>query len=236
MFCPKCGKDCGSAKVCVMCGQVLKSQTTPQSFSNIEQILQASGQVYCPRCLSTNVTACDNGIRPSEYLLIRGMFSMAVLVSALFRKIRPNDIGQNYSCNDCGNQWNADRTVLHKKHEEILTRYLGAYSTIAIPAPEGACLQLGQRGLRFYRSEADAKVIPYDEITAVGYQKGIGPLYGWLVVRDRANKQLLFPKTFVDAKKDKLTIFCHSHYENGYYQIFCALNEIAEENKKAGLF
>lgn len=236
MFCPKCGRDCGDANFCLKCGQTLYSQITPQTFVNTEKKLQASGQVYCPRCLSTNVTVCSRKIGINKYLLIRGMFALAMLIPALFRKAQSSETGGACLCKDCGNEWFTDRTVLHKEHEKILTRHLGAYSTIAIPAPEGSCLQFGRTGIRIYRTEEDAPVISYDEITSVKYQESIGPLYGWITLRDRANKNVPLPNVFADAKQDKLTIFCHYHYANSYYQIFCALKEIAEENKKAGLF
>lgn len=236
MFCPNCGRNCGNANFCSKCGQDLYPQMKPQTFANTEKNLRASGQVYCPRCLSTNVTVYEHNSGANKYLLIRGMFALAILIPALFRKALSSETGEKCFCKDCGNEWCADRTALYQKHEKILRRRLGSYSTIAIPAPEGTCLQLSQTGIRIYRSEKDSPVMSYDEITSVKYQESLGPLFGWLTLRDRANKNVPFPNVFAEAQQDELTIFYHYDYAKSFYQIFCALKEISEENKKAGLF
>jgi len=168
--------------------------------------------------------------------VMRGMFSLIYVILAYILRNSTTKHGQEFYCRDCGNRWNTNETELSEQHKSILSKYLGAYSTIEISAPNGECLQLSTPGIRIYRSKRNSTTVLYSDITNVRYQESLGPLYGWLSIRDRANKHKPLPVTFDEAKEDDMTIFCHFESANAYRRICSALKAVAEENKKAGLF
>lgn len=235
MFCPNCGRDCADARFCSECGQELRGTYNPQSSADRQRESQESRQTYCPQCKSTSVTIVQTGgQRYPRY----HRSALALLLDFLDIRMERELVqknGEECVCMQCGYKWRAKQVARQKKYREILSKHLGTYSMITIDAPGGACLQLGENELTLWFSQNHVCVIPYDEIADVAYQGNLGPLYGWLSVRDAAHRSKRFPRTFSEAKKDKSTIFCSFGYEGVYQEIYKTLKIIAEENKKAGL-
>lgn len=193
--------------------------------------------MFCPKCLSTDVTEYQYDNSRNAYWYYKS--SIAKLVHVLFsfmQRANEQEFGTECVCNACGNRWHTKRDTLYTRYDEILTKYLGAYSTIHIKSTKDSSLRLCEDEIMVFHLHECICRIPYDEITAVVYQKSLGPLYGWMSLRDRANNNKPFPVTFTDAQKDKLTILYDFDSANSFYQIHLALKEIVEENQKAGLF
>lgn len=191
--------------------------------------------MICPYCESAQV-AVQKPSGHNSYLMCSADSKAGFLLAWFMRKAYQVEYGEVCTCGLCGAKWYSKRTALRKRQHEILGQALGSsYSTIALSAPNGACLRLSQSGVTLFRAERKVWEIPYDEIASVCYQKSLGTLYGWLTLRDRAHRKRQLPQNARQAEKDRYTLLFDYMYGNAYYQVYLALKGIAEENKKAGL-
>lgn len=190
--------------------------------------------MYCPKCHCTDISyvPADGG---ATYHYFRSAGAKLIqLGTALFRKHTEDTYGPECICLNCGNRWYPEQQRLRQKHEVHLTKLMGNYEEFTYPSIEKAYMRMNRECILIYHSEKNAWLIPLEHITAVRYQKSVGPLNGWLSVRYVPNRNKPFPKDFFAAKKDKTTILCPFEFESLYYDIFTTLNAIAEENAKAG--
>lgn len=191
--------------------------------------------MVCPRCFSNDVSISpkDN----SNYFLYFARSWLAVFSVLLFRGFLDKQYGELCVCARCGKKWRAKRTALYLKYRDILSQYLTmTYPALEIRALGETSLRLDEDSLTFFYAKRKTRTIFFENLTVVNYQKSLGPLYGWLSIRDWPHRKLPLPKTFQKARKDRYTIFYDFGEERAYYQIHLALKAIVEENRKAGLF
>ena len=236
MNCPKCGTDSQNAKFCPECGQNLRQRTAEQTFEEKRKALQASGQMYCPNCLSTSfvVYKRDNGYNGLYFYNTSG--KLIALLGMLLHKGQREEYGDKCVCQNCGYSWYSKRGLLLEKHRERISKLLGNYEKIICTGIDGAYLHLCEDQIMICLSEKKGCIIPYEELALVDHRESAGPFYGRLSIRDRAHMKQAIPKTFKAAKKDRFTILYAPDYLEGYQTVYSVLKAIAEDNKKAGLF
>ena len=233
MFCPNCGKDCADSRFCPNCGQPLRAKTADQTFEERKKRLQAEGEPYCPKCLSTHYTANKENRRTIYYR--SALASLFELLNTIITIRFEKKFGIECVCLQCGNSWYPKREALHERYREIVLELLEGYEAMDYPALNGRSIRLEEDQLTICQSQGRVYAIPFERITAVDYREKLGPLDGRLMIRDRANKYRPFPSTFAKAKKDKLTVFYDSGYKDSYDQLYTALRSIVKENKEQGL-
>lgn len=205
-----------------------------RSFEEIEDALRASGRIFCPKCLSTSFVTSD--ARPTNMFPIL-TDNLARLVHALLRITQQSTDTEKdplCTCETCGFRWHRDRRYLYDRYSRCLKKYFGNYyRSVTIGAAEGARITIDISGVYIYHSEKKYVQIPFEELAGVSFQKNIGPLYGWLAFRDLARRNRRFPRTFKDAGKDVLTIYYGLGDDNTFGNIYMAMKEIVEENRRA---
>lgn len=190
----------------------------------------------CPNCQSGNVLAERHEGRGYRRRYYRGLAIILDHLMYLMDEQSYREDGAACECMNCGYKWRPKQEERRKRYTQILTQQFGTvYRGVQFRAADGSMLQLEENQVVLYSPKGNRNVIAYDEIATVAYQKNLGPLYGWLSIRDRVHVKRRMPKNFKQAKKDCFTIFCDFGYESACYQTYLALKAIAEENKKAGL-
>lgn len=233
MFCSNCGKDCGEAKFCSECGQDLRTNAAEQSFEDRKKQLQAEGQIYCPKCLSTNYTTNKEKRRSIYYL--SPLVSILEFVNFCMSLRTKRMCGIECVCLQCGNSWFPKVEALNEKYKKLMIKPLEGYPAIKYPTADDAYMQLEEnRMIIFYPKKRDY-IIPFTKIVAVNYEESMGAQVGIITIRDRSNKYRSFPKTLSQAKRDSLTLVFKSCYSDAYSELYVALLEVVEENRKAGL-
>ena len=244
MFCPNCGKDCKNFKFYPDCGRDLQNidsenqqeTTSEQSFEKRREALEASGQAYCPKCLSTGISISGQS-KGYRYPTIARSAAGAVIdfLGRMMQFTHESAYGDKCVCMNCGYEWYTKRIALQKKNEAHIAELLGEHSSCSFPGIDGSYMQIGDGRITISLSEKVGCIIPYDELAVVEHREGTGPLYGRLTVRDRAHCHRPIPKTLEAAKKDRFTILYDPYYCDSYRKICSALNAIIAENKKAGI-
>ncbi len=236
MFCPNCGKDCGDANFCPGCGKDLREKTAEQSFEEKREALRASGQVYCPSCLSTSVTVYKDNAIENEYLLYRtaiGRLVGVILYNVLRKQAQRN--GQLCVCLKCDYRWYPKLFALGDQYDIHIAKLMGNHSGVNCPGIDGVTLRLERDRLTIKRPKGKAVEIRYMDLAAVDHREGVGPAYGRITVHDKLHRRWPYPKTLKAAQKDRFTILYQPNFGNGYRKICSTLRAIVEENKKAGL-
>ena len=217
MFCPNCGRKCADGKFCPSYG-TKQPRDAEAWFAGMP----------CPRCGSRNIQE-RNTAALNWYLAARGMVSLfSVLYQFLMNKIEAGE--PTYLCPDCGYQWNQKTEFLRAEHTAIYRRYLGNYPQVSIGAPKGACLQVTEAEVQLQNADGKAVCVPFHTLAAVRFQGSMGPLHGWLSIRDTAHCKKPFPRSFKEAEKDKWTILCSFENESSYKLLYRMLAEIAQRN------
>lgn len=192
--------------------------------------------MICPKCGGVDVLAersPQNGYRRRHYSVIALVLDFLGYTAD---EVNYRENGPFCQCVDCGYKWRPKQAQRQARYRQILTQKLGAmYHLIKLDTPDGCVLALTDSAVVLGRPKGREYTVPYDEIAAVGYHGNLGPLNGWLTVRNRAQAKRSLPENFKQAKKDRQTVLCCFGSENSYYQIYLALQEIVEENGKAGL-
>jgi Zn ribbon nucleic-acid-binding protein len=192
--------------------------------------------MVCPQCQSDQVLAERYNVRRYH----TWHYSIAALVLEhlihLKQKRAYREDGALCECMNCGFQWRSKREQRQKRYAQILTQQFGTiYWGVVFHTPDGRILELGQNSIVLIFPNGRNYTIPYSELAAVSYQKNLGPLHGWLTIRDRAHKKRPIPINFKYAKIDSYTLFYNFEDEKVCYETYLALQKIVEENKKAGL-
>ena len=228
MFCPNCGKDCGEFKFCPECGQELQEDVATQTVVDRKKWLQAQGQLYCPKCLSTSVKVMEY---KNQYIYHSPFAALFWLIREMINKRLEKRDGLECICLKCDYRWHTKRQAMREKHALKTEKMWKKY-----PISLESYIELDEEGVTLENYGRMTWWIPYDEIAATEYRKGLGPLKGRLSVRHKGNKRKRFPRTFEEAKGDDFTVFFTEYWEKEMYQIYLALKAIADENKKAGMF
>lgn len=227
MYCPDCGRDCGEDRFCSQCGRELQANVAERTFEDRKKQLQEEGAVYCPKCLSTGVTVLE---RKNRYIHspFGGLFW---LIRERMNTQSERRDGMECICMKCNHRWYTKLQAMREQHAKDISQLQKMYpvSLESYIVLDGVGITLGHYGKVEY-------LIPYEEITAIEFRKGIGPLRGRLSVRDRQNRRRKFPRTLEEAKRDHFTVFYNEFWTEGIYQIYCSVKKIIAENKKAGLF
>lgn len=233
MFCPSCGQDCGEYRFCSQCGRELQANATEQTFEDRKKQLQEEGAIYCPECLSTSYTANKETRRTIYY---RSVIANLLQLTNTFMSIHlERRYGIQCTCLQCGNSWFPKVEALNEKYKKLMIKPLEGYSAIKYPTADDAYMQLEEnRMIIFYPKKRDY-IIPFTKIVAVNYEESKGEQVGIITIRDRSNKYRSFPKTLSQAKRDRLTLVFKSCYSDAYNELYVALLEVVEENRKAGL-
>lgn len=191
--------------------------------------------MVCPKCGSAEMEIPETDDY-NTYLVISKGYGMGLLLGQLFKRLFRKHYGDTCVCKRCGHTWYTKRLAAQLRNREVLVQHLGkAYTLIDVVAPDGSGLRLDADELCIYRPNGKRRVVPYDEVVAVDYHGNQGRLNGWLTVRHRGQIKQTLPKDFKQAKKDRLTVLCNFGSEQVCHQVCLALQEIVEENKKAGL-
>ncbi len=185
--------------------------------------------MVCPKCGSKNVTLQDYDT--NSYWLMNSKSKLGFFLAWLMRSTYESEYGEECVCCDCGNRWHAKGAALQQKRKELLTPYLGT----EVKAPNGRKVQIQEQELVLRYPNGRIYRVDYSELAGVSFQRSIGPLYGWLTIRDRIHAKRRMPRNFEQARGDRHTVFCDFADENECYHIYLALQKIVEENKKAGL-
>ena len=227
MYCPNCGRDCGSDRFCSDCGQQLNTYKVQQTFVERKKVLEESGQAYCPKCLSTGVTVLE---RKNQYIHspFAGLFW---LIRERMNARREKNDGMECVCMKCDYRWYTKRQAMREQSAKYVSRLWKRY-----PVSLESYIVLDEIGITLGHYEKVENLIPYEDIVAIEIRKGIGPLNGRLSIRDRQNKRRKFPRTLEEAKRDNLTVFYSEFWTKDLYQIYGAIKKIIAENKKAGMF
>ena len=227
MFCPNCGRDCGEAIYCSNCGHRLQYETDQTSFAERKKTLQSSGQVYCPKCLSTGITVLE---RRNRYIYspFGGLFW---LIRERMNAQREKRDGMECVCMKCDYRWYTKLQAMREQYAKDMSQLQKMY-----PVSLESYIVLDEVGITLGHYGKVENLIPYEEIAAIEYRKGVGPLKGRLSVRDRGNRKRRFPRTLEEAKRDNLTVFYNEYWTNEVYQIYYSIRKIIEKNKKAGMF
>lgn len=238
MFCHNCNTEFEESEFCPNCGRNFWFDGDSQSFSQTEALLQKSGQAYCPRCLSTSITVREQRFFENGFLFFTSKIaSLIYLLNLKKRKAQAIKNGPECVCMKCGFSWFTNIRRLYDQYNIYLKRHFGNhYSPLTIGGAADACLQIYTDCVRICRSGEVSAEIYYDELAAVAFQKTVGPFYGWMTFRDKANRKRRFPRTFSEAGEDRLTIYYELGHDKTFYQVFLAMKEIVRENKRSGLF
>lgn len=190
----------------------------------------------CPQCQSGDILTerhDGRGYRGRRYSTI------ALILDHLDHMIQERtyrEDGALCECMHCGFRWRPKLAQRQKRYAQILTQELGTvYWGVKFHSPDGCVLQLEADAVALYLPKGKRHIITYGELAAVSYQKSLGPLQGWLSIRDRAHAKRKLPWNYKQAKKDRYTVFCDFADEAACYEVYLALQKIVEENKKAGL-
>lgn len=228
MFCPNCGKECGGFKFCPECGQELQENAAMQTVAERKKQMQARGQVYCPKCLSTSVKIKEYKNQYMYHSYFAALFWF--LREAKNKRLEKYD-GFECVCLRCNNSWYTKRQAMQDKHAQKTEKMWKQYHISS-----ESYIKLDDVGITLANYGRMKYVMPYDEVVAVEYRKNLGPLKGRLSVRHCENKRKRFPRTFKEAKEDDFTVFFDEVWEKEMYRIYLILKTIAEENKAAGMF
>ena len=231
MFCPNCDKDCADSNFCPKCGHSLQDNSTAQSTEEQRKQLQASGEVYCPVCLSTNVLVRKSDY--NSYLLLQTGAKLAVMLGTLL--CREREHGTKFNCNKCGYEWYTDRVRLVEQHQEHIRTILEGNPTIIYPGLNGGYWKFDVSGIVLFHPKKRFSAIPYDQIAGIELQIRDNCRQGWLTIRHIGNIKKPFPQDLNDAKKDKATLLCDCRHIEKYHRLFCQLNAILQKNKSAGV-
>lgn len=227
MFCPNCGNNCADANFCPKCGRELCMPV-------------ASDAARCPQCASTSITVRERLWRHRIFRDCRTPAALLVaIVGAIGLSWRGHKNGGECVCAKCGYTWytrqEEQKKVSRRRYRQYILNLLEGTSAVKYPSVGDAYLVITETELQIYRASVLKHTIPYDKITAVDYQKNLGPLYGWLAVREETDRKRPFPKTFHEAEKDSKALFYTFEYTNNYHELFSSLKAIAEKNRKTGI-
>ena len=228
MFCPNCGKDCGEFKFCPECGQELQEDVATQTVADRKKWLQAQGQLYCPKCLSTSVKVMEY---KNQYIYHSPFAALFWLVGAMINKRLEKRDGLECICLKCDYRWYTKRQAMREKHAVKTEKMWKEY-----PISLESYIALDEEGVTLGNHGRKQWVVAYENIVAVEYRKGLGPLKGRLSLLHWGTRRKKFPRTFEEAKGDDFTVFFTEYWEKEMYQIYLVLKTIADENKKAGMF
>lgn len=234
-----CGKDPQNDSVELPafpeCLKPLEEGSEEQKLAERRRVLRASGQVYCPHCLSTSFTV-DNQQPSMRYIPFRSP------LAALFRLMRELLFLTNHAINGdmcvclrCGGTWFSKRWELGERHVELVSRYLGVYPQLELAGADGASLLLTRSQVSLQFPEKKGCVIPLRELAHADLRKSNGLPYGQLTLRIKANKMRPLPRSVDDARKENYSIVYTEDLQESFTQVYAVLMAIIEENKKAGL-
>ncbi len=192
--------------------------------------------MICPQCQSNDVLAERRDRRWYRGRYYSGIAMVLDHLDHIAQEQTYREDGALCECMNCGFKWRPKQVERQKRYAQILTQQLGAvYWGVRFKSPDGSILQLEEDAVSLFFSKGRNYIIAFSELAAVSCQESLGPLYGWLTIRDRIHAKRRMPWNFKQAKKDRYTIFCDFGYEKDCYQTYLALQKIVEENKKAGL-
>jgi hypothetical protein len=236
MVCPNCGKDCGDSRFCSECGSKLDGVPKEQDFAAKRQALRAAGQAYCPCCLSTSISLQNGYRRYRSYTPNKSVFALIIdIIGKSYVFAHDRIYGDKCVCLSCGNEWYSKRWGLQERYAEHTEKLLGAYPALNFTGLDGTYLQLTKTQVMIKLSKRKGCVIRYDDLAMVDCRESKGLLYGRLTLRNRRGRRRPLPTTLDAARKDKFTILYTEGFQEGFAQVYAALNAIVEENKKAGL-
>lgn len=189
----------------------------------------------CPDCGSANIVVQDHSDH-SSYYLHNADSKLGFFLAWLMRNAYRSEYGEMCICNDCDSRWYSKRTAIRQRYRELLEeRFRTVRPKVKMRAPDNGFLEINTHEVTLFHSDGRTYKVAFDELAAVSFQKSLGPLYGWLSIRDRAHAKRRLPWNFKQAKKDRYTVFCDFSDEAACYEVYLALQKIVEENKKAGL-
>lgn len=233
MFCPRCGKDCKDAYFCPSCGQDLQAIHIGTQGS---ETAGDADRVRCPNCGSTSVAVHRDNRMKNEHLLYRnGFLQLLGFYVQEAREKKARAYGMECECLQCAHRWHPKLQKLNRQHMRFVSKLLENTSGMNYAGEEGTKLTLYKDCVVILKEGRKNCVIPFEEITAVSYQKNLGPLYGWITIRNVANRRKRFPRSYEEAKKDNMTVFYPFGHTRNYYDLYTAFKAIIEENKKAGV-
>ena len=234
MYCPNCGKDCGDANFCPVCGLELESiaQSKPQeSFEQKERRLKASGEAFCPFCLSTSVALQE---RKQSYFVGRyaGIFK---LIEDITTSREERKYGRTCVCLKCNEEWYPKMFALNDRARALLDVLFMGRESVTYATEYNGHVELVKTGIYFYRDLKCVYSIGYSQITAIAFREALGPLPGRLTIRDEESWKKRFPRTFEAARKDDRTVFFYRKDTKTFRLLRDMLLKVIEENKKAGV-
>ena len=237
MVCPKCGADCSDANFCPRCGYALRTATVQPSVEDRRKALEAAGEIFCPRCLSTSVSIRSEPDLRSHLPFIHGALGkLGALMALNHRRTLHDEDGDMLSCIKCGYEWRKKAKAREELYNRILAPVLKKYTSMKFPGLKGTFLRLDKETLVISLSEMKGSVIPLKELAAVEHCKSSGYLCGMLSVRDRSHLRKPFPQKFSAGARDRFSIIYDPHYKQAYCELTVALQAIIDANKKQGLF
>ena len=200
-----------------------------------DSIQNSQEQILCPQCGSVDITAVADERCIGEYRLYRSIAAKLLIfvekiMHAAFREVD----GQECVCLHCGYKWYPKKLMLAQQYKKHLANLHKSGPQLVVPTVDGFDLCFDSYGVVIYRKNKYKLGIPYNQITAVRYQKSVGPLYGWLSIRYGENQNRPFPASYEEAQKDKSTFVFDFSYSNTYLEIYTALDGILQENKRLG--
>lgn len=104
MKCAKCGTDCENRLYCPRCGWSPKPGM--ENCLARERNLRASGQLYCPRCLSTRISKRRSDDTHVSYSA--RSWTALLLEFLRFHLFLQRKGKIRYTCQDCENTWYAE--------------------------------------------------------------------------------------------------------------------------------
>ncbi len=216
------------------CLKPLQEGSEEQELAEKRRALRASGQVYCPHCLSTSFTV-DKQQPSMRYIPFRSP------LAALFRLMRELLFLSSHAINGdmcvclrCGGTWFSKRWELGERHVELVSRYLGAYPQLELAGADGASLLLTRSQVSLQFPEKKGCVIPFRSLVHADLRKSNGLPYGQLTLRIKANKMRPLPRSVDDARKENYSIVYTEELQESFTQVYAVLMAIIEENKKSG--
>ena len=234
MYCPKCGKDCADANFCPDCGQDMRSvaQTIPEeSFEEKKQRLKASGQAYCPFCLSTSVALQEK--KHSHFVgRFAGIFK---LIEDCAVSHQEKKFGRLCICLKCGKRWYPKMFALSDRNSIYVAEFLSEYPYWSCAMEKGSSLYVYKDRIEMYHPKKKTYVAYYNQIIAIEYREPLGPLPGRLSIRDEENWKKWFPNSLKEAEKDNRTVFFHQSMTKDIRRLVDMLQKCVAENKRAGI-